>query len=144
MSADDGSFVDAAFDDGGGEVEKIAERHSGMLLAFRQWVIEDCAVGCKHRRREIVERRDLGYEIRTLDGMEWCIRWSVEMFVPVEPKRMYESPEFGEKFFEEVGGLVFATWLLDEVKVAMLLCLPVLGEVAVEQMIPANRLLGKE
>jgi hypothetical protein len=66
----------------------------------------------------------------------------MEMFISLEPEGLDHSPNLGDKCFEKAGSLMFVVWLACKDQVEMLSVRPFCREVSVEDLHPADALLG--
>ena len=64
------------------------------------------------------------------------------MLILLEPKGVDHSPDLGDKCFEEAGSLMFVVWLACKDQVEMLSGRPFCREVSIEDLDPADALLG--
>ena len=132
VAAEYDGVLDAASNDGLGKKYKVPKGRCRVTGAIGKGVIEYIAVRGKHARGGVVECGDFGEQLESFDGVERS-RWrSMEVFIALQPQRMYCSPEFGGEFLKEAGCLVFVVWFFGEGQVLMLEGDPVGGEVAIE------------
>jgi hypothetical protein len=68
----------------------------------------------------------------------------MQVFVAEKPDGIDECPKFRDEVLKKARGLVFVTWFLRKLEIAVLECCPVFGEVAIKKMVPTNQLLREK
>jgi hypothetical protein len=64
------SFVDAAFDDGWGEEDKVLKRRWGKFMAVQQMIVKDVVIFWQHQWGRVVQFQDLWNQMQAFDQVE--------------------------------------------------------------------------